>query len=123
MYAAMRDAGADVILVPSAFTKMTGSAGHWHTLLKARAIENQVYIAAAAQVGPHNSSRSSYGHSLIVDPFGKVEIDLEGDENSIGVCQISTDHLASVRLQMPVQFHRHNADSVVNIVVEKLDTV
>ena len=112
---------ADVILVPSAFTKTTGIA-HWHTLLRARAIENQVYIAAAAQVGMHNATRASFGHSLIVDPFGIVDVDLGSvEENTIGTCAISLERLQTVRLQMPVQEHRHNADHVVNINVAKID--
>ena len=70
----------DLILVPAAFTVPTGEAGHWHTLLKARAIENQVYIIAAAQVGKHHitmeKSRISYGHSLMINPWGITIADL-----------------------------------------------
>lgn len=65
VYSALRAAGADVVLVPSAFMPSTGAA-HWHTLLRARAIETQVYIGAAAQVGVHNGGRGSYGHALLV---------------------------------------------------------
>jgi hypothetical protein len=63
--------GADIILVPSAFTVSTGQA-HWITLLKARAIENQSYVIAAAQYGKHNTKRESYGHSVIIDPWGSI---------------------------------------------------
>lgn len=63
--------GAEVVLVPSAFTPLTGKA-HWETLLRARAIENQCYVIAAAQSGPHNEKRTSWGHSMIVDPWGEV---------------------------------------------------
>ena len=61
------------MLVPSAFTVKTGSA-HWETLLKARAIENQSYVIAAAQVGQHNPKRSTYGHSMVIDPWGDIVI-------------------------------------------------
>lgn len=64
-------AGADIILVPSAFTVPTGTA-HWLTLLRARAIENQVYVVAAAQYGRHNERRESYGHSVIINPWGDI---------------------------------------------------
>lgn len=63
--------GAEVVLVPSAFTQLTGKA-HWEILLRARAIENQCYVIAAAQAGQHNEKRASYGHSMIIDPWGEV---------------------------------------------------
>jgi len=69
LFTALRRAGADVILVPSAFMPTTGAA-HWEVLLRARAIETQCYVGAAAQFGKHNDKRSSYGHALIVDPWG-----------------------------------------------------
>jgi deaminated glutathione amidase len=71
LYRALAEAGASFISVPSAFTVRTGEA-HWHTLLRARAIENGCFIFAAAQAGRHESGRETYGHSLIVDPWGKV---------------------------------------------------
>ena len=61
----------DVVLVPSAFTVPTGKA-HWETLLKARAIENQIYVVAPAQAGVHNLKRESFGHSMVIDPWGTV---------------------------------------------------
>jgi predicted amidohydrolase len=123
MFSAMRDAGADVILVPSAFTKTTGIA-HWHTLLRARAIENQVYVAAAAQIGVHNSVRASFGHSLVVDPFGSIVIDLGNEsEDLMGAWEISKATIEAVRLQMPVQEHRHKADLVITFKTDKLEVV
>jgi len=108
--------GAEVILVPSAFTVPTGKA-HWHTLLKARAIETQCYILAAAQVGRHNEKRESYGHSLAVDPWGEILVDAGGyDDNGvledgmveprIIICEIDRDKIFKVREGMPVQKHR-----------------
>lgn len=67
-----REAGADVVFVPSAFTRSTGEA-HWETLLRARAIENQLFIIAAAQVGEHKDGRTTYGHSMVINPWGEVQ--------------------------------------------------
>ena len=69
---ALRRSGASILTFPSAFTVPTGSAGHWFALLKARAIENQCYVIAAAQTGNHNPKRSSFGHACIIDPYGCV---------------------------------------------------
>lgn len=73
VYSALRDRGAEVLLMPSAFMVKTGQA-HWHTLLRARAIETQCFVVAAAQCGAHNPRRSSYGHSLVVDPWGSCAV-------------------------------------------------
>ena len=73
VYSKLAKAGCNIILVPSAFMKKTGSLGHWEILLKARAIENQCYIVAAAQVGIHNNGkRESYGRSMIIGPLGEI---------------------------------------------------
>ena len=70
LYSALRDRGAEILLVPSAFTHKTGQA-HWEVLLRARAIENQCYVIAAAQSGRHNEKRESYGQTMIVDHWGR----------------------------------------------------
>jgi len=75
----MKRQGAEVLLYPSAFMPTTGKA-HWHALLRARAIENECYVIAAAQVGAHNEKRSSYGHSIFISPWGEVMAELEGPE-------------------------------------------
>uniref|UniRef100_A0A3Q3NPS8 Deaminated glutathione amidase n=1 Tax=Labrus bergylta TaxID=56723 RepID=A0A3Q3NPS8_9LABR len=90
---ALQRSGADILTYPSAFTVATGAA-HWEVLLRARAIETQCFVLAAAQVGRHHEKRSSYGHALAVDPWG--EIDLE--------------KVASTRRNMPVQQHRRDKD-------------
>ena len=133
--------GAQILLVPSAFTVPTGQA-HWHTLLRgtwnqpldrlifphwhhlttilhfcvgcrtARAIENQCYVIAAAQYGRHNEKRESYGHSLVVDPWGVIVADAGGVDKeckpapTIVTCDVDLDMVASVRERMPVQEHR-----------------
>ncbi len=98
------DDAAEVLLVPSAFTAHTGDA-HWHALLRARAIENQCYVVAPAQVGEHNEKRRSYGHSLIVDPWGEVLAE-RPEGTGIAVAEIDTDYIADLRRRMPCHGHR-----------------
>lgn len=105
--------GANILSFPSAFTAVTGAA-HWEILLRARAIENQCYVIAAAQYGEHNSKRSSYGHSLIIDPWGivkaecpKYNTDIPNNE-SIAFAEIDLDYLDKIKSEMPVQQHRRN---------------
>lgn len=94
----------DLILVPSAFTHTTGSA-HWETLLKARAIENQCYLLAPAQGGRHPNGRRTFGHSMLVDPWGEVLAVLpEGEGIVIG--EIQADRIAEVRASLPALTHR-----------------
>mmetsp|Transcript_2739 Transcript_2739/g.3901 ORF Transcript_2739/g.3901 Transcript_2739/m.3901 type:complete len:330 (-) Transcript_2739:195-1184(-) len=104
MFISMRKMGADVILVPSAFTCKTGSA-HWEVLLRARAIETQCYIIAAAQCGQHNEQRESYGHSMVVDPWGDIVTQCS-DYPSLGICYISKSYVNKIRRKMPVLEHR-----------------
>lgn len=100
----LADRGAIAITVPSAFTASTGAA-HWHTLLRARAIETQCYILAPAQHGQHNDRRRSYGHSLVVDPWGEVIAELE-DGDGVLLADIDAERVASVRRQLPSLEHR-----------------
>jgi len=103
LYRSLRVKGADIITVPSAFTQVTGAA-HWQALLQARAIENQVYIIAAAQQGIHVNGRETWGHSMIISPWGEILTSL-----AAGVGLISTKYLpeklAQVRSSMPVFEH------------------
>lgn len=101
----VRDGGAEVLLVPSAFTATTGKA-HWHTLLRARAIENFSYVVAAAQVGRHNDKRESYGHACIIDPWGNVLADLGGESTGIMCAEINLDYLQQVRARIPSETAR-----------------
>jgi predicted amidohydrolase len=98
------DLGAIAISVPSAFTASTGAA-HWHTLLRARAIECQCYVLAPAQYGQHNAKRRSYGHSLVVDPWGEVVAELAAGDGVL-LADIDPDRVASVRRQLPSLEHR-----------------
>ncbi|KAL2261996.1 hypothetical protein VTK26DRAFT_2765 [Humicola hyalothermophila] len=100
---AVKRLGADIITFPSAFTVPTGKA-HWEVLLRARAIETQSYVIAAAQVGKHNDKRVSYGHSMIVDPWGRVLAELGGESSEPEIATAEIDHelLRKVRMEMPL---------------------
>lgn len=104
LYAALADAGATVLSVPAAFTRPTGAA-HWHTLLRARAIENAAFVIAAAQVGEHEDGRLTWGHSLVVDPFGEVLLDME-DRPGVGLVDIDPTRVGEARARIPVLNHR-----------------
>jgi predicted amidohydrolase len=103
LYRALAESGASFISVPSAFTVRTGEA-HWHTLLRARAIENGCYIFAAAQAGKHESGRECYGHSLIVDPWGVVLAE-GGVEPGIVMASIDPAKVVSARKSIPSLQH------------------
>lgn len=90
----------DVIAVPASFTVPTGAA-HWHVLLRARAIEASAFVIAAAQVGAHADGRTTYGHSLVVDPWGEVLLDMGGDSPGLAFCDIDLARIAEVRAQVP----------------------
>lgn len=104
LYRRLADLGADVALAPAAFTARTGRA-HWHTLLRARAIESQMYVVAAAQWGKHPCGRESFGHSLIIDPWGKI---LAEKEQGVGfiAADVTREHLLEIRRQLPALGHR-----------------
>ena len=103
LYGDLRARGAELITVPSAFTARTGK-DHWHILLRARAIETQSWVMAPAQVGRHDDQglRESYGHALIVDPWGTVAADA-GDPPGIAVAEIDLNRLREVRQAIPMQ--------------------
>ena len=111
--------GAHVITYPSAFTVPTGQA-HWHVLLRARAIENQSFVIAAAQYGKCSETRNCYGHSLVVDPWGEIIYDGGGADDSteeqdgyVGFCEIDLDAIDDIREKMPIKAHRDAAVSWV----------
>lgn len=93
-------AGADVLTVPAAFTRQTGQA-HWHVLLRARAIENGAFVIAAGQGGLHEDGRETFGHSLIIDPWGTIIAELEHDEPGVIVAEIDTGLSAAARNKIP----------------------
>jgi predicted amidohydrolase len=104
LYRALTGAGATILSIPAAFTAPTGQA-HWHVLLRARAIEAGVFVVAAAQVGRHEDGRETYGHSLVVDPWGNVLLDM-AEEPGLGFADIDLGQVEEVRSRLPAIRHR-----------------
>ncbi len=106
IYRLLVDQGAEILTIPSAFTLMTGK-DHWYPLLRARAIENQAYVIAPAQSGKHDDEglRHSYGHSLIVDPWGQV-VATASEGPGVALAEIDLQMVAKTRAAMPVRDHR-----------------
>lgn len=111
LFAALTEAGATILSVPAAFTRPTGAA-HWHVLLRARAIEAGVHLVAAAQTGEHQDGRATYGHSLVVGPWGEVLLDM-GEAAGLGFAAIDPTQVEAVRERLPAIRHRRAIPSVV----------
>lgn len=105
-YQRLRDEGAEVLLVPAAFTKVTGEA-HWEVLLRARAIENQCYCLGAGQGGVHSPKRETWGHSMIIDPWGRV-LDCHPRGEGVVVVDVELERVRKIRAEMPVWQHRRD---------------
>jgi predicted amidohydrolase len=103
LYRALAEAGATMLAIPSAFTRQTGEA-HWHVLVRGRAIENGCFVLAAAQGGRHENGRDTFGHSLIVDPWGRI-IAEGGTEPGVIVAEINPAEVASARARIPSLQH------------------
>jgi predicted amidohydrolase len=110
LYQALSGAGATILAIPAAFTRPTGVA-HWHVLMRARAIEAGAFVIAAAQTGTHADGRATYGHSLVVDPWGDILLDM-GEAPGIGFAEIDPQRLADVRARIPVVAHRRAIPTV-----------
>lgn len=104
LYRALSDAGAVMLAVPAAFTVPTGRA-HWHVLLRARAIESASFVLAAAQSGRHADGRQTFGHSLAVDPWGEVLLDMDEGEG-LAIAELDMARVADVRGRVPALAHR-----------------
>ncbi len=104
LYTALSGAGATILSVPAAFTVPTGSA-HWHVLLRARAIEAGAFVIAAAQTGRHEDGRSTYGHSLAIDPWGQVLLDM-GEAPGLGIVDLDPALVDTARARVPAIAHR-----------------
>ena len=111
LFAALAEAGANVIAVPAAFTVPTGRA-HWEILMRARAIEAGLFVVAAAQSGRHEDGRETYGHSLVVDPWGGKLLEM-GDGTGVGFVDIDLDKIDEVRARVPSLRHRRTIGTVV----------
>ena len=105
LFTRLSDAGATLFSIPAAFTVPTGEA-HWHVLLRARAIEAAAFVVAAAQAGRHEDGRETYGHSLVVDPWGRVLLDMGGGKTGLGYAELDMKALEEVRRRLPALRHR-----------------
>ncbi len=104
LYAALTEHGARILAIPAAFTVPTGAA-HWHVMQRARAIEGACFVVSAAQTGSHEDGRKTFGHSLVVDPWGQVLLDM-GTEPGLGYCEIDPEQVTAVRGRVPALAHR-----------------
>jgi deaminated glutathione amidase len=104
LYRTLAQAGAAMLAIPAAFTVPTGQA-HWHVLMRARAIETGCFVLAAAQGGRHEAGRSTYGHSLIVSPWGEIIAEANGDEPGVVIADIDLQHVADARSRIPALSH------------------
>ena len=104
LFRSLTGAGARILAVPAAFTVPTGKA-HWHVLLRARAIEAAAFVVAAAQAGRHEDGRETFGHSLVIDPWGEVLLDM-GPEPGLGFAEVDPTRVDEVRARIPVIRHR-----------------
>ena len=110
LYRALAKAGANILCVPAAFTAVTGEA-HWHVLLRARAIENGCFVIAPAQCGTHPGGRKTFGHSLVIDPWGRVLAD-GGTEPGVVMAEIDLSEVEKVRARIPSLQHDRPFDFV-----------
>ena len=110
LYRALSDAGATMLAVPAAFTVSTGRA-HWHVLLRARAIEAAAFVIAAAQSGAHADGRATFGHSLVVDPWGDVLLDI-GEGTGVALVDLDMGRIDEVRGRIPTLRHRRPIGAV-----------
>ncbi|MHA1544075.1 MAG: nitrilase-related carbon-nitrogen hydrolase, partial [Alphaproteobacteria bacterium] len=104
LYRRLAHLGAQLIAIPSSFTKVTGEA-HWHTLLKARAIETGCFVLAPAQAGTHPGGRETYGHTLVVDPWGEVLLDAGALDEGAFVVTLDLAKIKEVRAMIPALKH------------------
>jgi len=107
LYNSLANAGANLIAVPAAFTVPTGEA-HWHVLLRARAIETGSYVIAAAQGGHHSNGRATYGHSLVIDPWGRIVAELDHDAPGVLVAEIFPEQVTDARERIPALANARN---------------
>jgi len=107
LFNALAGAGASLMAVPAAFTVPTGQA-HWHVLLRARAIETGSYVIAAAQGGQHSNGRATYGHSIIIDPWGRIVAELAHDEPDLLLADIALDQVNEARMAIPALANARN---------------
>jgi predicted amidohydrolase len=110
LFRSLSDAGAVMLAIPAAFTVPTGQA-HWHVLMRARAIEAACFVIAAAQTGTHADGRQTYGHSLVVNPWGDILLDM-GEGPGVALVEIELAEVGAARARIPVLQHRRAIGSV-----------
>lgn len=110
LFSVLSEAGATILSIPAAFTRPTGAA-HWHVLLRARAIEAGAFVVAAAQTGRHADGRTTFGHSLVVDPWGEVILDM-GETPGTASVEVDPTRVETARSRVPVLRHRRAIDAV-----------
>jgi predicted amidohydrolase len=110
LFQALSAAGATILAIPAAFTVPTGQA-HWHVLMRARAIETASFVIAAAQTGTHADGRRTYGHSLVVDPWGGILVDM-GEAPGVALVELDLARIAEARARIPVLQHRRPIGAV-----------
>lgn len=113
LFRALRTSGADILVLPSAFTQVTGAA-HWHVLTRARAIEQQCFMVAAAQVGEHANGRETYGHALVIDGWGEVMAEASDDQVQAVNAVADLQTLDSIRRNIPVAQHFLSSQKVLH---------
>jgi predicted amidohydrolase len=113
LYRALAEAGAELLAVPAAFTVPTGEA-HWEVLLRARAIETGCYVVAAAQAGHHQNGRATWGHSMIVDPWGRIVGELGGEGEGVLVADLDPEAVAEAHGRVPALANAHTFSLSVN---------
>lgn len=112
LFRSLSDAGAELLSIPAAFTRPTGEA-HWQVMLRARAIEAGAWVVAAAQGGRHEDGRETWGHSLVVDPWGEVVLDM-GEEAGLGFAKIDRARTTDVRARIPALRHRRAIPAITH---------
>ncbi len=113
LYEALTNAGADILSIPAAFTVPTGKA-HWEILLRARAIEAGAFVVAAGQYGSHEDGRSTYGHSMVVDPWGEILLDM-GEGDGLAFCELDLTKVQEVRSRIPAVANRKEFAAPVDV--------
>lgn len=113
LFRALRRQGADILVLPSAFTQVTGAA-HWHVLTRARAIEQQCFMVAAAQAGEHANGRQTYGHALVIDGWGRVLNEADGHQAQLISHAVDLQELDKIRRDIPVDNHFLSSQKVLH---------
>lgn len=113
LFRSQAQAGANLLTMPAAFTRQTGAA-HWHVLLRARAIETGSYVVAAAQGGAHEDDRETYGHSIVIDPWGEIVAEKADEEPGVLMAELDIAKVAAARAKIPAL--RHDRDFTLDVV-------